>query len=62
MPAKIYEAKLPCWIFSLGKLAEMLSIKFDLIADFVSDDASDQVYEVGFQFMGSIWRRRTLTN
>lgn len=58
VPPKIYDAKLPCWIFSLGQFTETLSSKFDLIADF----ASDPIRGVGFQFMGSIWRRRTLPN
>ena len=57
VPSEIYSAKLPCRIFSSKLFKEALSANFNLIADF---ESNDQICEIGFIFMGSIWKRRVL--
>jgi putative methyltransferase (TIGR04325 family) len=55
----IYDASYPAWIFSEGRIARMLGPRWELVADFVSNDY--QGYRCGrlrFQLLGGIYCRR----
>lgn len=58
VPAQIYPASYPCWIFSESNFKRQMLEQFELIADFNGTDGSGHAGELSFDFKGMIWERR----
>jgi len=57
VPAQIYPASYPCWIFSESNFKRQMLEQFELIADFNGADGSGYAGKLPFNFKGMIWER-----
>ncbi len=57
VPPSIYPASYPCWIFSKQLFLELVRERFELIAEFDSNDAGASVGGLEFAFGGMILRQ-----
>lgn len=58
VPAQIYSASYPCWIFGEQNFKRQMLEQFELIADFNGADGGGCAGELQFAFKGMIWERR----
>ena len=58
VPAQIYPASYPCWIFSEQNFKQQMLKQFELIADFNGTDGRGRAGSLSFDFKGMIWERR----
>ena len=57
VPPSIYPASYPCRIFSRQRFLELFQGRYEVIADFDSNDTGQRVFGLEFNFSGMILRK-----
>lgn len=65
IPASLYPASYPAWLFNLARMDEALSRDFEMQWEWAGKDppirGRDGGHGIGARYVGQFWRRRAVT-